>query len=130
MAEEILRRALPQAEVFSRGMRADSSYVVPQKVIAFLTARQIAPTAHTSVQLSGGDLEKADWVFCMERAQQEELLDRYAQFTDKIHLLRAFAQGKEKDIEDPISLSGRAFEKAAQQLEEIVLACADKLKKG
>lgn len=130
MAQELCKQKLPSAEVFSRGLYADSSYTVPQKVLDFLQKQGILPTPHNSTQLQGEDLQKADFVFCMEQNQVDQLLDRYAQHTDKIYLLNDFAFGKETDVPDPVSLSGHTFEKNAQKLMQAVYACADKLKQG
>lgn len=128
MAQELCKREIPSGNITSRGLFADSSYTVPAKVTDFLKSCQIQPHAHASTQLQAEDLEQADYVFCMEQNQVDFLLDRYAQYTDKIYLLNDFAFGKETDVEDPISLSGRVFIKNAEKLAQAVKACAEKIK--
>lgn len=128
MAEELLRPMMPQGTVFSRGLYADASYRVPAKVTDFLQKNGIISSPHTSTQLTKEDLEKADIIFFMEQAHLDKISDRYAQYLDKMWLLNDYAFGKEEDLEDPISLSGRAFEKSAERLKKAVLAAAEKLK--
>ena len=128
MAQEFLRKLLPQAEVFSRGFYADPSYQVPEKIKQVLAAHQIAFTGHRSTPLTPADLQRADFIFCMEKQHEERLLDRYPQYTDKIWLLAEFAWGKDEDFTDPIALEGRSFTKQAQRLYQAVQACAEHLK--
>lgn len=129
MAQEFLKKLLPSAEVFSRGLYADPSYAVPQKVLQALNARQITGVEHTSTQLTAADLEAADLIFCMEAAHEERLLDRYPQYTDKIWLLTDFAFDKPQDLVDPIGFSGRSFDKLAQQLYHTCEAAAQRISK-
>jgi len=127
MAQEILKHILPQAEVFSRGMYVDSEIAVPEKVRAFLLKQGLSPVSHQPKQLSAADLETADFVFCMEPEHLDRLCDHYAQYMDKMWLLNDFVYGKETALEDPIGLSGSAFEKQAELLHKTVVACAKKL---
>lgn len=128
MAQEFLKQLLPEAEVFSRGLYADKSYQVPQKVQDALVAHQIQFSGHTSTQLTPDDLAQADLIFCMEQAHEERLLDRYPQYTDKLWLLTDFAFDKPQDLTDPISLNGRSFDKQAQQLYNACEAAAKRIK--
>lgn len=128
MAQEICKKLLPQAEVFSRGLYADATYEIPGKVTDFLSSLGITPSAHCSTQLTEKDLDRADLIFCMEQAHLSRLLDRYAQYTPKLWLLTDFAFEKETDLQDPISLSGRAFVKQAVKLQQAVEAAAAKIK--
>ncbi len=127
MAQEFFKRLLPKTYVFSRGLYANPSYVVPQKVITALAKHDISFNGHTSTPLSADDLQTADLIFCMEQKHEEFLLDRYAQYTDKIWLLTDFAYDKRKDIEDPVSFEGRMFEKTADQLYQTCQAAARRI---
>ena len=128
MAQEICKKLLPQADVFSRGIYANPSYEIPGKVTDFLSSQNITPSAHHSTQLTEKDLSNADLIFCMEQAHFNRLADRYAQYSSKLWLLNDFAFDKETDLEDPISLSGRAFIKQAVKLQKAVEAAAAKIK--
>lgn len=127
MAQELLKKYLPQAVVFSRGLYADPSYTVPDKVKNFLALQGIAMPPHTATFLSREDMAAADYVFCMERTQRDGLLDRYAEFTDKIWLLNEFAFNQQTDTPDPIGLSGRSFDKNAAELARAVQTVAQRL---
>ena len=122
MAQELLKKAVPEADVFSRGLYADPSYAVPPKVLAFLAEQGVTPAP-----LQAQDLQTADIILLMEQRHLDKLVDRYAQHSDKMYLLNDFAFGQEKDVADPISLSGKAFKKSAAQLARAVQAVAQKL---
>ena len=127
MAQYLLKKYLPQAETFSRGIYAETEQSAPENVVRFLAEQGISLTEHQPCQLTPQNLEDADWVFCMEPWQVEKLTDQYAQYTDKIWLLNDFAFGKETPVEDPVNLSGRAFTKVAKKLQNAVEACAKRL---
>lgn len=127
MAQELLKKAVPEADVFSRGLYADPSYAVPPKVLAFLAEQGITPAPHTPTPLQAQDLQTADLILLMQQRHLDQLADRYAQHSDKMYLLNDFAFGQEKDVADPISLSGKAFKKSAAQLAHAVQAVAQKL---
>ncbi len=129
MAQELTKKWLPEVEVFSRGLYVDPSLQVPEKIIRFLAACEIAFTSHAPTQLMPKDLQEADLIFCMETEHQDKLLDRYAQYTNKIWLLYEFALGKKKTIDDPINLTGRAFEKRASELKKIVAQAIKRIQK-
>lgn len=127
MAQEFFKQLLPNATIFSRGIYADPSYQVPQKVKQALTARQIVYTPHTPVPLMKNDLQQADLILCMQTQHEEQLLDQYPQYTDKIWLLTEFAGEKPTDVPDPIGLEGRAFKKQTDRLYQLVEACAQRI---
>lgn len=130
MAQELLKQICPTIESFSRGLYADPSFAVPAKVLAFLAKHGITPDEHTPAPLQEQDLQTADIILLMEQRHLDKLVDRYAQYSDKMYLLNEFAFGQETDIADPISLSGKAFEKAATQLTLAIQAIAKQLKNG
>lgn len=127
MAQEFLKKLLPQSDIFSRGLYADPSYLVPDKVVRVLAAHQIVFNTHTSTQLTVQDLAEADLIFCMEQAHEERLLDRYPQYSDKIWLLTDFAFSKPQDLQDPIGLEGRLFEKQVRRLWQVCEAAARRI---
>ena len=127
MAQELWKQALPQDTVFSRGLYADPSYRVPDKVAGFLAANRISPGVHRATPLREADLRQADIVFFMEQSHLDKIADRYAPYLEKMWLLNDYAFNREEDIADPIAFSGRDFEQAAEKLKGAVLAAAEKL---
>lgn len=130
MAQELCKKFLPQAEVFSRGVYADPSVRVPEKVWLFLQKNGVEKSAHGAAPLRKEDLEKADFIFFMEQRHLDAWADRYAQYGDKMWLLNDFAYNQETDVPDPISLSARAFDNSARRLLQTVKAAAEKLRKN
>ena len=128
LAQEFLKSLLPGVSVCSRGFYANPDYEVPVKVQQALRAKQLEFPGHTSTQLMPEDLQLADLIFCMEQAHEEHLLDRYPQYTDKIWLLTDFAFDKPQDLQDPISLEGRAFAKQSARLYAACEAAAQRIK--
>lgn len=128
MAQQLLQKELPRAQVFSRGLYADSSLRIPEKIRLFLEKNAVDVPAHAPALLTKDDAKEADFIFFMERRHMENAADRWAEYSDKMWLLRDFAFGEEKDVPDPIGLSGRAFEKNALLLARAVSAAAEKLK--
>ena len=119
MAQEFLKQLLPGVNVFSRGLYADPTYNVPQKVVHALQMHNIKFEGHTATPLRATDLQESDLIFCMEKLHLDFLLDRYPQHTDKMWLLADFASGKEQDLVDPISFDGRVFDKFGKQLYQV-----------
>lgn len=128
MAQEFLKQLLPGVEVFSRGLYADAAYEVPEKVLQALADRKIVFNGHTSTQLTAQDLAQADLIFCMEQAHEERLVDRYPQYSNKLWLLTDFAFDKPQDLQDPIGLTGRTFEKQAARLYEACVRAAQRIR--
>lgn len=127
MAQELFKSLCPRIDVFSRGLYVDASIRVPNTVRDFLSREGIAAVQHVPVQLSETDMQQADLVLFMENKHLEQVVDRFAQYTDKCYLLLDFAYGKEQEIADPIGLRGWAFDKQADLLRRAVAACAQKL---
>lgn len=127
LAEQWLKKICPRLEVFSRGIYADPSFPVPEKIWHFMRKNDLPAASHTPAPLHKEDLAQADIIFLMEKKHLDLLADRYAQYSDKMWLLRDFAFNEEEDVPDPIALSGKAFEKNARFLLQAVSAAADKL---
>ena len=129
MAQEFLKQLLPGQTVFSRGLYADPTFVVPDKVQQALKARKIPFKGHVSTPLTPADLADADLIFCVEKSHEERLLDRYPQYTDKIWLLTDFAFDKPQDLVDPIGMEGHGFEKQVTLLYRACEAVAKRIQK-
>lgn len=110
----------------SRGIYAQDFYAVPQKLWDFLKSKGIEKTEHKSTLLTKEDLQNNDLILTMTDDQKEFILDRYAQFTDKVFLLQEYVYEKEEEVKDPISFSGSSFNKV---MEKVYTAVKDLYKK-
>ena len=60
--------------------------------------------------------------------QKEYILDRYAQFTDKVFLLKEFVYDKEEEVKDPISFGSSSFNKVMEKVYQAVVDLYNKIK--
>lgn len=126
ISQEILKYLLlkdnrTDIEVISRGTYALDYLSVPKKIKDFLAENGIAYTKHTPTQYSKQDIASSDFIFVMTKDQYDEITDKYSEFSDKIYILEQFVSNKTRDIEDPISLEGKKFKKAATALKNVIL---------
>ena len=114
-------------EVISRGIYAQSYFEVPSKITNFLASKGISQPPHTATLLTRQDMQDSSLVLTMTEEQKEFILDRYAEFSDKVFTLLEYTYDKEQSIKDPISLSGRSFEKVLEEIYKTVKDLADKI---
>ena len=112
----------------SRGIYAQDFYAVPQKLWDFLKSKGIEKTEHKSTLLTKEDLQNNDLILTMTDDQKEFILDKYAQFTDKVFLLQEYVYEKEEEVKDPISFSGSSFNKVMEQIYTAVKDLYKKIK--
>lgn len=125
ISQEILKDLLRKnnrsdIEVISRGTYVLPHITVPQKIKDFLLKNNIGFTEHIPTQYAKQDLLSSDYIFVMTQDQYDEITDKYAEFSDKIYLLGEFISNKTRDIDDPISLVGKAFEKSADNIKKLI----------
>lgn len=126
ISQEILKNLLQKdnrtdIEVISRGTYVLDYLTVPDKIQSFLAKNNIAYKSHIPKQYSKEDIVSSTLVFVMTNQQYDEITDKYSEFSDKIHILEQFVSNKTRDIEDPISLEGKSFKKAATAIKNIIL---------
>ena len=112
----------------SRGIYAQDFYAVPQKLWDFLKSKGIERIEHKSTLLTKEDLQNNDLILTMTDDQKEFILDKYAQFTDKVFLLQEYVYEKEEEVKDPISFSGSSFNKVMEQIYTAVKDLYKKIK--
>ncbi|MBR4508141.1 MAG: hypothetical protein IKP23_01525 [Elusimicrobiaceae bacterium] len=112
----------------SRGIYAQDFYAVPQKLWDFLKSKDIEKIEHKSTLLTKEDLQNNDLILTMTDDQKEFILDRYAQFTDKVFLLQEYVYEKEEEVKDPISFSGSSFNKVMEKVYQAVVDLYNKIK--
>ncbi len=117
-----------QVQAISRGIYAQDYYAVPDKIWDFLASKGIEKTDHKSTLLTKKDLENCDLILTMTDEQKEDILDRFAQFTDKVFMLQEYIYDKEESVKDPISFSGSSFNKVMEKVYTSVCDLYNKIK--
>ena len=126
IAQEIFKSLLKKdnrtdIDVISRGTYTLPYLSIPLKIKNFLLENNIVCENHTPTQYSKQDLSSSNFIFVMTEEQYDEITDKYAEYSDKIYLFADFVSNKTRDIEDPISLEGKSFKKAATAIKNIIL---------
>ena len=114
-------------DVISRGIFAQSYFEVPSKITSFLASKGIKQPPHTATLLTRQDMQNCTLVLTMTEGQKEYILDNYAQFSDKVFTLHEFVYDKGQSIKDPISLTGRSFDKVLEEIYKTVQDLAKKI---
>lgn len=114
-------------DVISRGIYAQSYFDVPSKITNFLASKGITQPPHTATLLTREDMQDCTLVLTMTEDQKEYILDNYSEFSDKVYTLHEFVYGKEESIKDPISLSGRSFDKVLEEIYKVVKTLSEKI---
>lgn len=115
-------------EAISRGIYAQDFYAVPDKLWAFLAGKGIGKIDHKSTLLTKQDLENCDLILTMTADQKEDILDRFAQFTDKVFMLKEYVYDKEEEVKDPISFGTSSFNKVMEKVYTAVCDLYNKIK--
>lgn len=126
MKDFLSKAGRSDTSVISRGIYAQSYFEVPGKITNFLSSKGITRPPHTATLLNLQDMQDSYLILTMTEEQKEYVLDKYAQFSDKIFTLHEYVYGKEQSIKDPISLTGKSFNTV---LEEIYKTVKDLVKK-
>ncbi|MBR1979680.1 hypothetical protein [Candidatus Proelusimicrobium excrementi] len=114
-------------KAFSRGVYASPAYEIPSKIKKILEDNGASWQGHCSTLLGREDAERADLLLVMTEDQLDLIMDKFPQYADKIFLLLDYAFGLEEDMPDPISKSGRGFEKIMNRLKEAAEAVFKKV---
>ena len=112
----------------SRGIYAQDFYAVPDKLWSFLASKGIERTEHKSTLLTKEDLENNDLILTMTQDQKDDILDKFAQFTDKVFMLQEYVYDKEDEVKDPISFGIYGFNKVMEKVYQAVLDLYKKIK--
>ena len=133
ISQELLKNLLNKngrtdIEVISRGTYALPEIEVPQKIKKFLLKNGIDYKQHTPTQYGKNDLSSSDLIFVMTKNQLSEITDKYAEFSDKIFLLSDYVLNDNKDVKDPINLTGGSFERAACEIKNLISILYNKIR--
>lgn len=114
-------------DVISRGIYAQSYFDVPSKITNFLASKGIKQPPHTATLLTREDMHSSTLILTMTEDQKEYILDNYSEFSDKVYTLIEYVYGKDESIKDPISLSGRSFDKVLEEIYKVVKTLSEKI---
>lgn len=125
IAQELLKDLLKKnnklnIDVISRGIYVLPYIKVPEKIKQFLFKNNIIYTDHVPTQYSKQDLISSNLILVMTKEQYDEIIDKYAEFSNKIHMISKYVLNKEKNIDDPISLEGKKFEKSINDIKKLI----------
>ncbi len=123
----LLKAGRGDIDVISRGIYAQSYFEVPNKITYFLVSKGLTQPPHIATLLTSQDMEDSSLVLTMTEEQKEIILDRYAEFSDKVFTLHEYVYGKEQSIKDPISLTGHSFDKVLEEIYKTVKDLAKKI---
>ncbi|MBI5623500.1 MAG: threonylcarbamoyl-AMP synthase [Elusimicrobia bacterium] len=123
MGEKLLEKLAsglePGFSARSCGVAAERYFEVPAPVYAVLEPLGIPRFDHVPQLVTRELLAWADFAFAMTDEHLEEVLDRYPEFTGKVHVLGRYVDLAHPSIEDPIG-----------QSEAVYAACRDKLREA
>lgn len=133
MAEALLRRRVEQVsglrgrvEVRSAGTRAWSGERPTDEAVQVMKGRNVDISGHRSRRVSPALFEWADVVLTMTEEQRAACIAAGAP-EDKVTTVGEFA-GSRVEVEDPIGQGLAAYERCAQELEELVERVVERLR--
>ncbi|MBI5622789.1 MAG: threonylcarbamoyl-AMP synthase [Elusimicrobia bacterium] len=119
LLEHLAARLKPGFASRSCGVAAERFFQVPEQVYAVLAPLGIPRFEHIPQLVTRELLVWADFAFAMTDEHMEEVLDRYPEFTGKVHVLGRYADLPQPNIEDPIG-----------QPEAVYAACRDRIREA
>lgn len=134
MAEALLRKKLEQHSpasewrVESAGTWASEGHPAADFSADVMQARGLDISQHRSKGVEGAYLEKFDLILTMERNHKEALRVEFPHLSDRIYTLSEMV-GQKYDIEDPIGGSEAEYEAAADEIERLIEAGFEKIKR-
>jgi protein-tyrosine phosphatase len=134
MAEALMRKKLDQEglvagwRVESAGTWASAGHPALDFSDSVMRARGLDISQHRSKGVEGGYLEKFDLILTMEKNHKEALQVEFPQLSDRIYMLSEVA-GQKHDVEDPIGGPEAEFEATADEIERLIDAGFEKIKR-
>ena len=129
MAEILFNSVCPDGmSAHSRGIRAWGDLPASANSILAMKEMGLDLSYFSSGHLEKTDIDESDIVLCMTEDHKRFINAKYPQVTDKIHLIYGFAEGKQKDIQDPHGGSLNDYRNCARALNLLVFKTIDLLK--
>ncbi len=122
-------RVRDKMKIHSAGTVALPGFRASPLSIKIMKKRGININLHRSTPLSTKTVEEADLILVMEQVHRKRILHISPSAKGKVFLLKDFALGIEKDIDDPMGGSPQDYQECAQQVEESIRGLIWKLSK-
>jgi len=119
LARELARRNnLKNIEFGSAGLTAFDGAPISSLANEVLKKRGIDFSFHRAKSLEKKEIEEADLILTMTKAQKEEILRRFPQAASKTKMLMEYAGLGEENILDPIGGTLKDYEACANKIEK------------
>ncbi|RSL29659.1 low molecular weight protein arginine phosphatase [Salibacterium salarium] len=129
LAEALLQaKGDENIEVQSAGVSARPGMLASKETVAVLKEREI-PLRHASRPLNKERMDWADIILTMTKSHHELAVQQFPEAADKIFTIKEFAVDSSDDIVDPIGGTMETYRKTAEELDNLMDAVLEKLKK-
>lgn len=120
MAAAMMRHRVAEAglswEIDSAGIYAGAGHPMAKHATDVLIRRHIVVQTHASKPVTPALIERADLILTMTKSHRDELVRQYPHATEKVHTLKNYADGVDKDFVDPFGGDEHAYEACADAL--------------
>ena len=116
-------------KIISAGTHTAEGFPPVHLTQKIMTERDIDVSSYRSNRLTKETVNKTDLVLVMTQKHKDEILRIYQEKTEKIFLLKEFAEIKNKnpDIADPIGLSYDAYKYCLEEIEKCLIKVIKKI---
>ncbi len=115
MAEGLLAKAVPDAQVSSVGLEAMAGLRADPIACELMAERGVSLESHRARQISMDACQRADLILVMDRSQRRMVEERYLFAAGKVFRLCEFS---DQDVPDPYRAGRASFERALSLIEE------------
>lgn len=117
LAEALARSLDPTLEVASAGVGALEGQPASPHAVEVARKRGLDLGKHSSRALTHELVADADLILVMTDAHRRLVTGRFPQAEGKVHRLKAYASGTERDVADPYGGPLEVYEACAEELE-------------
>ena len=128
MAETIFNSICPAGMVaFSRGTSVRNSLEASGNAVAAMGKMGLSLDNFIPGQWKKEDIDKAHMVLCMTGDHKNSILREYPYAKEKLYTIYEFAQGADKDVNDPYNGSLNDYEECALELNRLIISVLRKI---
>lgn len=130
MAEKLLLKLAADKKLpwqaRSCGIATETYFKVPPSVVKVLAASGVTGFDHKAQMVSRDLLGWTDLALAMCEEHVAEVVDRFPEFTRKVHLFRGYLGLPRPNIEDPIGAPEEVYTECLRQIREALEALINK----